>query len=197
MGGLLVMLVFFIIYTNKVDLFVVDAFESRTWLANFVPLQRPYVYLVGSWPALENVVNGTMPDSSIFGIVVLQPLWKILGDGLGLIDPVPFNLPFTNIGTTFFNVYSLPGEIFWDFGWPGLIGLSTLLGFVSTRLYLRLRRLGYWAHHLVYGIVGYGLFLAPFIYSYRFNVLVILGYIFVVGFVVLRGGTLFVRDRHE
>ncbi|MDX2475702.1 MAG: O-antigen polymerase [Candidatus Krumholzibacteria bacterium] len=192
-GGLLIMLAFFIVYTNKVDIFVSGKFESQTWLANFPSLQRPYVYLVGSWPALENIVNGTMPKPPMGGIVVLQPLWKLLGDGLGIIEPMPFNLPFSNIGTTFFNVYSLPGEIYWDFGWPGLIILTTSLGYLSTKLYLRVRRLDYWAHHLIYGIIGYGLFLSPFVYSYRFNVFVILGYIFAVAFVGLRGGTLIGR----
>ena len=131
-AGLLVMLGFFIVYTNKVDVFVSGSFESRTWLANFPSLQRPYVYLVGSWPALENIVNGTMPDAPMGGVVVLQPLWKLLGDGLGIIDPMPFNLPFTNIGTTFFNVYSLPGEIFWDFGWPGLIILAGIAAWLYS-----------------------------------------------------------------
>ena len=57
--------------------------------------------------------------------------------------------------------------------------------------------MGYWAHHLVNGIIRYGLFLSPFVYSYRFNVFVILGYIFAVAFVGLRGGSLFVRQDND
>jgi oligosaccharide repeat unit polymerase len=189
-AGLLMLLAFFVVYTSVIDIFVVDRLESRTWFAGFPALHQPYLYLVGSWPALENVVNGTAPPSPPGGLVVLQPLWKLLGDGLGIIEPRPFNLPFTTVGTTFFNVYSLPGEVYWDFGWPGLVIVTTLLGFVTTRLYVRLRTRGYWGHFLVYGIAAHGLFLAPFVYVYRFNVLVMLVYVFGLGFVVLRRGVL-------
>jgi oligosaccharide repeat unit polymerase len=196
-GGLLVLLFFFIVYTNRIDVFLMDRFEAQPWFAPFQDLHRPYLYTVGSWPAFENVINGSMPRPPIFGSVVLQPLWKILGDGLGVIEPIPFNLPFTHIGTSFFNVYSMVGEVFWDFGWPGLIVFSVALGFVSARLYVRARSLAFWGNFLVYGIIGYGLFLSNFIYSYRFNVFVMLAYLYVAGFVACRGGVLRMGRTHD
>ncbi|MBU8923107.1 MAG: oligosaccharide repeat unit polymerase [Bacteroidales bacterium] len=189
-GGMLALLVFFIAYNYRIDIGVIQHLQGQAFFAQFPVLHRPYLYMVGSWPALENIINGSMSDPPVFGTVVLQPMWKILGDGLGIVDPVPFNLPFVQIGAATFNVYSLTGEVFWDFGWVGVVIISLGLGYLSTRLYVAARKPGYWARHLVYGIIGYGLFMSNFFYAYRFNVLIMLTYIYFVAFVICRGGAI-------
>ncbi|MBU8912578.1 MAG: oligosaccharide repeat unit polymerase [Spirochaetales bacterium] len=196
-GGMLGLLVFFVLYNYKIDVNISQNLQGHSLFAKLTVLHRPYLYMVGSWPALENIINSSKIDPPVFGTVVLQPMWKILGDGLGIVDPVPFNLPFVQIGAATFNVYSLTGEVFWDFGWVGVVVISLGLGYLSTRLYVATRRPGYWARHMVYGVIGYGLFMSNFIYSYRFNVLVMLVYLYIVAFVICRGGIIMkgpVRD---
>ena len=157
-SGMAVLLVFFVIYTAKVDVFAVETFARNEGADRVAVLLRPLVYFTGSWPAMDNLVTGQMEESLHFGAVTLQPIWKILGEGLGLVDPVPFALPFTFIGATPFNVYSFFGEVYWDWKWPGVLVFSFLLGILSTRLYLRARLWSYWGHTLIYAIIGYGVF---------------------------------------
>jgi len=186
-GGLGVLLAFFVVYTNKVDIFSTDMFITRGPLRYFPALSRPWLYLVGPWPAMDNVVTGVAPDLPRWGAVTFQPLWKLLGDGLGLIESIPLPLPFTAIGSGGFNVYSFFGEVFWDWGFAGVLVYSTALGLIATRLYLQARRAYFWGHTLLYSLVSYGLFLACFMYTYRFNMLVMLLYLFALGFFVFRG----------
>ena len=88
------------------------------------------------------------------------------------------------------------GTLYWDWGVVGALFASWLLGYASTLLYLRAKQASYWGHVLMYGLVGYGVFLSPFMYFYRFNMLVKMIFVFVLGFVVLRGGVLVDRRRH-
>jgi hypothetical protein len=120
----------------------------------------------------------------------------VLGDLLGVVESVPFAQDFTDIGATAFNVYSIFGVLYQEWTWPGAVLVTALLGFVSTRLYLRARRAGYWGHVLVYGLIGYGLFMSCFMYIFRFNMMLLLMYLYAFGFVALRGGVL-VDRRHR
>ena len=195
-SGMFALLCFFILYGAKIDVFSGSYFAGTGFFGKFSFLFRPYYYFVGSWPAMENVVNGTLGDPPRFGMVVLQPVWKLL-TALGQAEPMEAFNQFVTIGQTTFNVYSFAGEIYWDLKWPGVLVLSWLLGFGSTRLYGRALRVPFWGHILVYAVVGYGIFLSFFAYIYTFNVFVILAYVYVVGFVFLRKGVLVEENSHE
>jgi oligosaccharide repeat unit polymerase len=188
--GMLVLLAFFVAYTRYIDVFVTEIYKGDSFFSRLTALHRPYIYFAGPWPAMDNLVHGLVPPPKQFASVVLDPIWKILGDGLGMIEPVPLALPFTDIGTTQFNVYTFFGEVYRDLNWPGTLVLSWILGFVVTRLYLRARRSGYWAHALMYGLVGHGIFLSCFMYTYRFHMAVMVIYLYALGFVALRRGVL-------
>ena len=64
-------------------------------------------------------------------------------------------------------------------------------------MYGRALKVRYWGHILVYAVMGYGIFLSFFAYIYTFNVFVILGYVFVVGFVFLRQGVLVEGESYD
>lgn len=195
-SGMAALLGFFILYGAKIDIFTGSTFAGSGFTRNFSFLFRPYYYFVGSWPAMENVVNGSLGDLPRLGMVTLQPFWKLL-IALGQAEPMEAYNQFVNIGQTTFNVYSFVGEVYWDLKWPGVLGFSWLLGFGSTRLYARALKSRYWGHILIYAVIGYGLFLTFFAYIYTFNVFVILGYVFVVGFVFLRQGVLVEGESYE
>lgn len=193
--GMVVLLVFFVFYSVKIDILNGSYYEGTGVSRNFTLLFRPYYYFVGSWPALEKIVDGTLGDLPRVGMVTLQPFWKLM-TALGQAEAMdPFN-QFVTIGKTTFNVYSFAGEVYWDLKWPGLLGFSWLLGFGGTRLHARAMASGYWANILVYAVVGYGIFLSFFAYIYTFNVFVILAYVYLVGFVLLRKGVLVERKAH-
>jgi len=188
-SGMLILLGFFVLYSAKIDVFTSSYFAGSGLTRNLSFLFRPYYYFVGSWPAMENIVNGSLGDLPRLGMVTLQPFWKLLA-ALGQVEILePFNR-FVAVGNTTFNVYSFVGEVYWDLKWPGVVVLSWILGFGSTRLYGRALRVPFWGHTLVYAVIGYGIFLSFFAYIYTFNVFFILVYIFVVGFVLLRRGVL-------
>jgi oligosaccharide repeat unit polymerase len=149
----------------------------------------PYLYFVGSWPALDFIIDGSIDDLPRLGTFVLQPMWKLLG-AVGVAEYSHLYQPFVSIGKFTFNVFSLIGEVYWDLKWPGVLGVSLLLGLVNTRLYLRIWSSGYWGHVMVYAVVVHGLFISFFSFIYTFNIYVLLLYIYLVGFVFLRGGIL-------
>lgn len=192
LGALGAMLSFFIAYSARIDIFVAATGDASQKFAMF---QRPYAYFTGSWPALESLVSGIMPPLPYWGYITFQPLWKMLGF-LGIFDVLTRYLPSSNTGVTPFNVYSFVGEVYWDWGWSGAAIYSFLLGFISTRLYLRARLCVYWGHVLIYGIIGYGIFMSSFNYIYHFNVMLMLSFVYVFAFVLLRRGAL-VDGRHR
>lgn len=193
-GGIILVLGFFIVYAAKVDIFSTDYYVGTGLMKKFPALHMPYLYFVGSWPALDFILDGTVADLPRFGTFVLQPVWKFLG-AVGFIEYTPLYQPFISLGKFTFNVYSLVGEVYWDLKWPGVLVVSLLLGVITTRLYLRIWRCGYWGHVMVYAVVVHGLFISFFSFIYTFNVYVLLLYIFVAGFVFPRGGILVNNSR--
>jgi len=188
-GGMAAILGFFIFYAAKVDIFATD-FYSGSGLMKFLPaLHMPYLYFVGSWPALDFVIDGTVADLPRLGTFVLQPMWKLLGVA-GVVEYVPLSQPFVSIGKFTFNVFSLVGEVYWDLKLPGVLLVSLALGFITTRLYLRIWKNAYWGHVLIYAVAVHGLFISFFSFIYTSNVYVLLLYVYLVGFVVLRRGIL-------
>ncbi|MDO9694279.1 MAG: O-antigen polymerase [Candidatus Latescibacteria bacterium] len=194
--GVLILLGFFLVYNRHIDVFEPEAVDEAHAGSSLSILDRPYIYFVGSWPATESLVAGEMNSLPKPGSITFDALWKILGDGLHLVEPLPLALPFTNIGITEFNVYAFVGEMYWDWDWTGALFASLVYGFVSARLHLRALTAPYWGNVLVYALFGYGIFLSPFMYYYRFNLIVQLLYVYAIGFVLLRGGVLVDRRRH-
>jgi len=194
MTVLAVLLGFFVIYTQKIDIYTQEGYDAEGGSGMVAPLQRPYLYVTGSWPALSAVAAGEVPPPPRPGHVLLQPVWKLLS-AVGAAPALPTPLPFANIGVTEFNVYSFAGEVYWDAGpWAALL-MSALLGFVSTLAYVRARTAAYWGHLLVYALVGYGVFMSQFAYFYTFNFLLMMAYACGLGFFLLRGGVLVDRRR--
>lgn len=191
-GGMMSLLGFFVLYNTKIDVFTRSTYLGTGFISHFTFLFRPYSYFVGSWPAMENIVNGTLGDLPRLGMVTLEPVWKIVV-ALGLAEPMDSFNRFVNIGNTTFNVYSFIGEVYWDLKWPGLVIFSWLLGFAGTRFYMRALGAPYWGHILVYAVVGYGIFLTFFAFIFTFKVFVLLLYIYLVGFVLFRRGVLLDR----
>lgn len=174
----IVVLAFMVIYNQYVDIYVSRKSEGSVFPKSISFLESPYIYLVGSWPAMSSVIQNP-PEQPQKGFVTLHFLWKVLGAGLHIIPPIPEVEPGVDIGNIFkFNVYSLIGGIYWDFGFIGSIIGCFLLGLISTRLYVSARKSGNWKYHLVSSIFSYGLFISFFDYYYRFNIIFLLIYIF-------------------
>jgi len=177
-----IILVFFVSYDATIDIFSAVQLPGSSLPESLAFFERPYVYFVGSWPAMDILVSDQAhPSQPIFGYVTLQPLWKILGDGLGLIEPVPPYLPAVDITSTEFNVYAFIGEVYWDFGLAGVVLLSLTFGLITTRLYLKARSGSSWVDKLLYAMVGYLLAISFFSYFLRFETVVLILYVYIVG----------------
>ncbi len=192
--ALLVLLGFFVIYTQKIDIYTPESYDAEGTEERVAPLQRPYLYIVGSWPALSAVIGGEAEPSPRAGHVLMQPAWKVLPI-LGAAETIPSLLPFVSIGITEFNVYAFAGEVYWDAGPRASLLMSWLLGFLATRAYVAARVAAYWGHALLYALVGYGVFMSLFAYFYTFNFVLMLSYAWVLGFFALRGGVFIDRSR--
>ena len=149
-------------------------------------LEKPYLYIVGSWSAMS-VVMSSPSVLAHMGKLNLEPFYKILGPrGLRIIEEVSqFNL-FVDIGVGKFNVYSLIGHLYLDYGWLGAILGCFFLGFISTRLYITARRHKSWVLHLTSAIFSYGLLISFFTYYYRSTLIFLLTYTLIVGWLSKR-----------
>lgn len=172
---------FMIIYDHFIDVFVQDQIQESKFPTKLSFLKRPYLYMIGSWSAMSAVM-GDPPEPDHWGQVTLQPLWQILGPrGLRFMDQVQQSKPFLNIGSTDMNVYSLIGELYWDYGWFGSIFGCIILGFVSTKLYVVSRKYCNWRMYLFNALFCYGLFISLFAYYYRTALIFLLLYVLIIG----------------
>ena len=160
---------FFYLYDKVIDIYVVRDFAGQAFPESLAFLQRPYFYFAGSWPAMSIIVDNQGPVSPILGYVTLQPLWKLLADGMHLMPSMPQYYPYLDVGARSFNVYNFTGEIYWDYGVLGVALVSLLIGYVATLLYNMALYQQYWGYKLVYGIYAYGVFLSFFAYYYKSN----------------------------
>ena len=173
---------FMCLYDYFIDIFVPKQFAGSMFPEAFSSLERPYLYLVGSWPAMSALMENP-PGQPHWAFLSLHLVWKILGAGLGLIPKVPDYEPALDIGACDFNVYSLIGGLYWDYGPLGPVIGCALLGYVSTLLYIKARERGNWSLYLSSTIFSYGLFLSFFCYYYRFGLLFLFIYALLFGFV--------------
>ena len=172
---------FMALYEHYIDIFVVKQFQGSKFPELLSFLERPYLYIVGAWPAMSAIIQNP-PGQSHWAYLSLNFLWKILGASLGLIPEVPNYEPFVYIGASIFNVYSLIGGLYWDYGPFGSVIGCFLLGAISTYFYIKARRSHNWVMYLGSAVFDYGLFLSFFVYYYRFNLIFLLVYVFLFGF---------------
>lgn len=172
---------FFVAYQNTIDIFTRRPFQGSRFPGWLLWMEMPYLYFVGSWPAMEQVLRGGAESAPITGYVVLQPALKILGDGLGLVEPLPAYLPFVSIGGGVFNVYSFIGEVWWDLGTVGVIVVCLIHGAVTTSLFSWARASGSWVMVVAYGVLAYSLVVSFFLYYIRFNLLLLFFFVLLVG----------------
>jgi oligosaccharide repeat unit polymerase len=178
----LAVFIFMVIYNQFVDVYVSREFRDSKIPKRLSFLESPYLYVVGSWPAMSAVIQSP-PEQPRKGFVTFHVLWKILGAGLKIIPKVPEDEPGVDIGSIrSYNVYSLIGGIYWDFGLFGAILGCFFLGFISTSLYIAARKSGNWTLFLLSSIFTYGLFISFFAYYFRFNLVFLSLYTSVFGF---------------
>jgi len=177
---------FMVIYDRFIDVFVQAQYPGSRFPIALSFLEKPYLYIVGSWPAMSAVMANP-PAPAHWGQVTLEPYWKILGPGgLGIMERVSPYLPFVNIGGGIFNVYSLIGELYFDYGWLGSILGCFFLGFISTRLYITARKHRSWILHLLSAVFSYGLLISFFLYYYRSTLIFLLLYTLIAGWLSKR-----------
>ena len=173
---------FMVLYNSMIDIFVSYRLPGSKFPDTLSFLERPYIYIVGPWAAMTEVMaSPPIPDH--WGQATLQVIWKILGPG-GLkimAERVPQNLPNVNIGASFFNTYSLIGELYWDWGFLGTILGCLLLGFISTILYIVAQRRSDWVLYLLSAVFSYGILISFFVFYYRGNLVFLFLYTFIMG----------------
>ena len=177
----LVIIAFMVAYNQFIDIFVQRDFTSSAFPKKLSYLESPYLYIVGPWPAMSAIMRNP-PEQPHWGFLTFHFFWKILGEGLKIIPPVPETEPGVNIGSVDdFNVYPLIGGLYWDFGVAGAIIGCFLLALISASLYRFARKYGHWMTILQSSIFNYGLFISFFLYYYRFNLLFLMLYVFIFG----------------
>jgi oligosaccharide repeat unit polymerase len=173
---------FMAIYDQFIDVFALQWFSGSKFPTGLTFLERPYLYIAGPWAALSRIIEAP-PNAGIWGQTTLEILWKIVGPGgLGLFsERVSQFLPFIDIGPSPFNVYSLIGEVYWEYGWFGPLFICFLLGFISTLLFILAQKSNQWVLYLAYAIFAYGLLISFFAYYYRSNLIFLLLYTITFG----------------
>jgi oligosaccharide repeat unit polymerase len=185
-GGFLVFLVLFSIFTGKVidssvgTIYSIEDMGRLTYNA----LLYPYTYIVSSLFALDYYINHTIIYHDIdynFSYIFL-PFYKILNK-VGLnIDFPSHILPFVYIDSFETNVYSFFYELLHDLGFVGTL----LFGIFSSFLYaivdsnIQFNRT--LSVYLFYANLAMASFLS--IISFKFNTTMFIGYLFVFMFLI-------------
>lgn len=174
---------FMVLYDHFIDVFVPHQFPGSKFPDVLSFLERPYLYIVAPFSAMS-VIIADPPEQAQWGLVTLLLVWKILGPGgLGIREwSVSKINPFVNIGPSDANVYTLIGEVYWDYGWIGTILMIFLLGFVSTSLYISARKHRNWILYLFSALISYGIFISFFLYYYRDTLIFLLLYTLIIGY---------------
>lgn len=162
---------FFVAYDKLIDVLGSAGLPGSSFPAALRFLERPYYYFTGAWPAMDMILQGQIDPAPVPGFVTFQPFWKIVADFFGVVEPIPRALPFVPVGPYFFNVYSLAGEVYWDWGVPGVVVFSAAIGGGVTALFRRAREGAYWGAGLLYALMGYGVVISFFLYFFRFTML--------------------------
>jgi|LSQX01.2.fsa_nt_gb oligosaccharide repeat unit polymerase len=173
---------FMVLYDRFIDIFVggqIPGSKFPDWLSF---LEKPYIYVVGPLHGMTEIMANP-PDVQNVGQVAMEMIWKILGpQGIGLSSArVVEYFPMVNIGSGVINVYTLIGEVFWDWGWIGMIFCCFCLGMVSTAIYVRARARGAWVMQLLNGIFLFGLLISFFAYYYKSTLFSLLLYSIIMG----------------
>jgi len=173
---------YFLIYNVLIDVFVSMRLPGSSFPEALKFLERPYFYMTGAWPAMDEIIRGQIELAPVPGFVTFEPFWKIVADLLGIVEPIPRVLPIVPVGPYFFNVFTLAGEVYWDWGVPGLIIFSAAIGGIVTQLFITARRVGYWGSVLLYAITGYIVIISFFAFYFRFTMFTLVSYLLVAGY---------------
>lgn len=168
------------LYDRYIDTYVTKQFPGSRIPGQFAFLERPYLYMVGAWPAMSIIMEKPL-DLPVPAYHSLNFAWKMVGSGLGMVGAMPLKEPYVNIGAGEFNVYTFIGGLYSDFGWIGTVLGCFVLGFSATYLYCRAQDRKTWIASLTAGIVNYGIFISFFSFYYRFNLIFLIVYTALVG----------------
>ena len=99
----------------------------------------PYVYVTGNFPAFQAAVQDT--DRLSWGAQTLYPLAR-LSYGLGILERKPEATDFTFYFVPIpFNTYTWLFSFYSDFGIWGVLLVPGLIGWLETRLYVRMKNM--------------------------------------------------------
>ena len=155
LGGVMAFaLTFFVFYDTFIDVGV--AVGKPPWY-------NPYDYVAGSWPALGELITGTAPDRPMPGLHLFYSFYKLRNLFFPSYGELPgYVLDFRSIPGPF-NVYTMNGESFYDFGWIGVVVFLAAFAYLVTRVRLRAVRSDRAMDHMLGGIVGYFIFMSFFV----------------------------------
>jgi hypothetical protein len=97
----------------------------------------PYVYVTGSFPTFQAAMSDV--DRFSWGTQTLYPLARVFY-GLGILERKPEAIDFTSYFVPIpFNTYTWLFPFYRDFGICGVLFLPCLIGWLETRLFLRMK----------------------------------------------------------
>jgi len=197
-GGFLIFLVLFAIFTGKVVDSSVGSITSLEDIKNitFGVLLYPYTYLVSSLFALDyyvnHIINSNGYEIDYMFRYILLPLYKILAK-FDLVNNVPSHiLSFVYIDGFKTNVYSFFYVLFHDFGLIGSLFFGILSSWLFALFDFNIKFNKSFLLYLMYGYLAVGSFLS--IISYRFNTTIFIGFLLFFASVYLYKGKLFVKN---
>ena len=154
-GGLvLVIFGFFTVYDIVIDIYLPLA-SQQVWVA-------PYLYVAGPWPALDQLLAHPAHAPGYWGVHLFYDFWKVWNLFYPDASFPSYVLDFTQVPTRF-NVYTMNGESYLDFGYPGVFLFTLFLGFLAMRARLSAVRTDRFTSHLTSGMMGYFLFMSFFV----------------------------------
>jgi oligosaccharide repeat unit polymerase len=117
-----------------------------------------YLYSGSSIVALDKSINAYQKDNRFFGEESFYGLYGLFNRlGIGVPNNI-LHLPFVEVGNGHStNIYTSIRSYIYDFGFSGMLIVQFLLGFISSYLYILLKRYGNSIVYLyIYAVLIYG-----------------------------------------
>lgn len=146
-------LAFFVFYDAVIDVGV--AVGKPAWYS-------PYNYVAGNWGALGELITGPTPARPMPGLHLFYSFYKLRNLVMPGGDLPGYVLDFRPIPYPF-NVYTMNGESFYDFGWIGVVVFLAGFAYLTTRVRLRAVRSDRAMDHMLGGMAGYFVFMSFFV----------------------------------
>ncbi|MEN6317428.1 MAG: O-antigen polymerase [Syntrophaceae bacterium] len=133
-----------VLFFQIFEYMTISNIEDYKWWHGF------YIYLTGPWAALGELLRNPF-ETRDWGFYCFYPIYKVVGYIYN--ESVNTNVMPAVYIPVWYNVYTMHGEAFVDFGYIGIIIQSLFLGFIARKMYKIIKYNKNYMDALIYALI--------------------------------------------